>query len=86
MSKFDEEMKLRRVWEQEALEHFNLNSEEKLSYVETLIRKAITLEHRLYATDKEIAYKKYTSLNLDELKANINLMKMVLSMRKEGRK
>lgn len=82
MSKFDEEMKLRRLWEQEALEHFNLNSEEKLSYVEVLIRKAMILEHLLFGTDKKKAYEIYTKFNLDELKSNIDLMKMVLNMRK----
>lgn len=82
MSKFDEEMKLRRLWEQEALEHFNLNSEEKLSYVEVLIRKAMILEHLLFGTDKEKAYEIYIKFNLDELKSNIDLMKMVLNMRK----
>ena len=82
MSKFDEEMKLRRLWEQEALEHFNLNSEEKLSYVEVLIRKAMILEHLLFGTDKKKAYEIYIKFNLDELKANINLMKMTINMRK----
>ncbi len=82
MSKFDEEMKLRRIWEQEALEHFNLNSEEKLSYVEVLIRKAMILEHLLFGTDKKKAYEIYIKFNLDELKSNIDLMKMVLNMRK----
>lgn len=82
MSKFDEEMKLRRLWEQEALEHFNLNSEEKLSYVEVLIRKAMILEHLLFGTDKKKAYEIYIKFNLDELKSNIDLMKMVLNMRK----
>lgn len=82
MSKFDEEMKLRRLWEQEALEHFNLNSEEKLSYVEVLIRKAMILEHLLFGTDKKKAYEIYIKFNLDELKSNINLMKMALNMRK----
>lgn len=82
MSKFDEEMKLRRLWEQEALEHFNLNSEEKLSYVEVLIRKAMILEHLLFGTDKKKAYEIYIKFNLDELKSNINLMKMTLNMRK----
>lgn len=82
MSKFDEEMKLRRLWEQEALEHFNLNSEEKLSYVEVLIRKAMILEHLLFGTDKKKTYEIYIKFNLDELKSNIDLMKMVLNMRK----
>lgn len=82
MSKFDEEMKLRRLWEQEALEHFNLNSEEKLSYVEVLIRKAMILEHLLFGTGKKKAYEIYIKFNLDELKSNIDLMKMVLNMRK----
>ena len=82
MSKFDEEMKLRRLWEQEALEHFNLNSEEKLSYVEVLIRKAMILEHLLFGTDKKKAYEIYIKFNLDELKSNIDLMKMVLNMKK----
>lgn len=82
MSKFDEEMKLRRLWEQEALEHFNLNSEEKLSYVEVLIRKAMILEHLLFGTDKKKAYEIYIKFNLDELKSNIDLMKRVLNMRK----
>ena len=82
MSKFDEEMKLRRLWEQEALEHFNLNSEEKLSYVEVLIRKAMILEHLLFGTDKKKAYEIYIKFNLDELKSNINLMKMTINMRK----
>lgn len=82
MSKFDEEMKLRRLWEQEALEHFNLNSEEKLSYVEVLIRKAMILEHLLFGTDKKKAYEIYIKFNLDELKSNINLMKRTLNMRK----
>lgn len=81
MSKFDEEMKLRRLWEQEALEHFSLNSEEKLSYMEVLIRKAMILEHLLFGTDKKKAYDIYIKFNLDELKSNINLMKTVLNMR-----
>lgn len=81
MSKFDEEMKLRRLWEQEALEHFNLNSEEKLSYVEVLIRKAIILEHLLFGTDKKKAYEIYIKFNLDELESHISLMKTVLNMR-----
>ena len=82
MNKFEEEMKLRREWEQIALEHFDVNHEEKLSFVETLIRKAMILEHLIFGTDKERSYKIYTKLNLDQLKSNINLMKMVLYIRK----
>lgn len=81
MNKF-EEIKTRREWEQLALEHFDAKCEEKLSFVEVLIRKAMILEHLLFGTDKKKSYEIYTKLNLDELKSNINLMKMVLNMRK----
>lgn len=81
MNKF-EEIKTRREWEQLALEHFDTKREEKLSFVEVLIRKAMILEHLLFGTDKKKSYEIYTKFNLDELKSNINLMKMVLNMRK----
>lgn len=82
MNKFEEEMKLRREWEQIALEHFDVNHEEKLSFVETLIRKAVVLDNLIFGNDKKTSYEVYAKCNLDELESNINLMRMILNMRK----
>ena len=82
MNKFEEEMKLRREWEQIALEHFDVNHEEKLSFVETLIRKAVVLDNLIFGNDKKTSYEVYVKCNLDELESNINLMRMILNMRK----
>ena len=82
MNKFEEEMKLRREWEQIALEHFDVNHEYKLSFVETLIRKSIVLDNLIFGNDKKTSYAGYVKCNLDELESNINLMRMILNMRK----
>ena len=73
---------IKKRMEQIAIEHFDVNHEEKLSFVETLIRKAVVLDNLIFGNDKKTSYEVYVKCNLDELESNINLMRMILNMRK----
>ena len=79
---FNNHMQQAREWNKIAREHFGF--EDKLDYLEIIIRKLMILKELTYGIPKEDTYKSAIFMSIDELEEELNYWKMLYKLTKVG--
>ena len=79
---FNNHMQQAREWNKIAREHFGF--EDKLDYLEIIIRNLMILKELTYGIPKEDTYKSAIFMPIDELEEEFNYWKMLYKLTKVG--